>query len=197
MTRQFVGTFNSSEENIIAAISDILESLDRFGFQNVVFLNAHGDNIQRTAMLRSITESNKNLNMKSYWVEYEDDVTNMGFRGDEDYLIKITPMQLDEAFEVTKWPDDEFDIHASAFETAMMMNICPDMVRTEKIEGLKPTMLKGDERLKWNEGKIENIALVPKAYVGDPMSYKYIRAHMDKVYDSFAKSLYRYFYGKK
>ena len=50
-----------------------------------------------------------------------------GFKGDEDYLIKITPMQLDEAFEIEKWPEDEFDIHASAFETALMQDICPDM----------------------------------------------------------------------
>ena len=55
-------------------------------------------------------------------------------------------------------------------------------------------MLKGDERSKWNEGKIENIDLVPRAYVGDPVGYKYIRADMDKVYESFAKSLYRTFY---
>ena len=89
MTRQFAGTFNSSEENIITAISDILESLDRFGFQNVVFINAHGDNIQRTAMLRSIIASNKKLNMRSYWVEYEDDVQAMGFKGDEDYLTQL------------------------------------------------------------------------------------------------------------
>ena len=77
-----------------------------------------------------------------------------------------------------------------------MLDICPDMVRKEKIEGLKPTMLKGDERAKWNEGEIENIALVPRAYVGDPSGYKYIRADMDKVYEAFAKSLYRTFYKK-
>lgn len=60
----------------------------------------------------------------------------------------------------------------------------------DRIAGLKPTMLKGDERAKWNEGSIENIALVPKAYVGDPAGYRYIRADMDKVYEAFAKSLY-------
>ena len=196
MTRQFAGTFTSSLENIVDSVSDILESLDRFGFQKTVFLNAHGDGLQITAMLNTIIESNKKLNMKSYWTEYEDDVPYKGFRGDEDYLIKIAPMQLDEAFEIEKWPEDEFDIHASAFETALMLDICPDMVRKEKIEGLKPTMLKGDERAKWNEGKIENIALVPRAYVGDPSGYKYIHADMDKVYESFAKSLYRTFYKK-
>lgn len=87
-------------------------------------------------------------------------------------------------------------IHASAFETALMLDICPEMVHEEKIDGLKPTMLKGDDRRKWNEGNIENIALVPRAYVGDPAGYKYIRADMDKVYKSFAESLYRYFYGE-
>lgn len=194
MTRQFAGTYTSTLENITAAVDDILESLDRFGFQKVVFLNAHGDGLQRTAMLNAIIESNKKRKIKSYWPEYEDDILYMGFKGDEDYLIKITPMQLEEAFEIEKWPEDEFDIHASAFETALMMDICPEMVRTEKLEGLKPTLLKGDERAKWNEGKIENIHLVPKAYVGDPMGYKYIRADMDKVYESYAKSLYRTFY---
>lgn len=196
MTRQFAGTFTSTTENITAAVNDILTSLDRFGFEKTVFLNAHGDNLQRTAMLNTIIESNKKLKMKSYWPEYEDDVRYMGFRGDEDYLIRITPMQLDEAFAIEKWPEDEFDIHASAFETALMLDICPDMVRKEKIDGLKPTMLKGDERSKWNEGKIENIALVPGAYVGDPAGYRYVRAQMDKVYKSFAESLYRTFYKK-
>lgn len=193
MTRQFAGTFTSSMENIIASVNDILASLDRFGFQKTVFLNAHGDEFHRKAMLQAIMESNRKLTMKSYWPEYEDDVPYMGFSGDEDYLIRITPMQLEEAFVIERWPEDEFDIHASAFETALMLDICPDMVRKEKIEGLKPTMLTGDERARWNEGNIENIALVPGAYVGDPAGSKYIHADMDRVYRSFAGSLYRFF----
>ena len=174
MTRQFAGTFTSTLENISAAVEDILESLDRFGFEKVVFINAHGDGLQRTAMLNTIIAFNKKRKLKSYWPEYEDDVPYMGFTGDEDYLIKIAPMQLEEAFEIEKWPEDEFDIHASAFETALMLDICPEMVRTEKMEGLKPTFLKDEERSKWNEGNIENIHLVPRAYVGDPAGYKYI-----------------------
>lgn len=193
MTRQFAGTFTSSMENIIAEVKDILASLDRFGFRRTVFLNAHGDDLQRRAMLNTIVESNKTLKMKSYWPEYEDDVPYMGFKGDEEYLIKIAPMQLDEAFNIEKWPEDEFDIHASAFETAQMLEICPDMVRTEKIEGLKPTMLQGEERAKWNEGEVENIALVPRAYVGDPAGYKYIHGDMEKLYECYAKSLYHFF----
>ena len=192
MTRQFAGTFTSSFDNIVAGVKDILASLDRFGFRRTVFLNAHGDDLQRRAMLNTIVESNKTLKMKSYWPEYEDDVPYMGFKGDEDYLIKIDPMQLDEAFKIEKWPEDEFDIHASAFETAQMLEICPDMVRTEKIEGLKPTMLQGEERAKWNEGEVENIALVPRAYV-DPAGYKYIHGDMEKLYECYAKGLYHFF----
>lgn len=56
-------------------------------------------------------------------------------------------MQLDEAFEIEKWPEDEFDIHASAFETALMLDICPEMVRKEKKEGLKPTIHKHRARV--------------------------------------------------
>lgn len=74
LTKQFAGTFNASEETIIAAVCDILSSLDRFGFKRTVFLNAHGDELHRSAMLKSIIESNQKLKMRSYWTEYEDDV---------------------------------------------------------------------------------------------------------------------------
>lgn len=189
MTRQFAGTFTSAKDTIVASIKEILESLDRFGFQRTVFFNAHGDDVQKKAMLKAIIESNEVLEMKSYWPEYEDDIPYQGFTGDEDYLLKIASFQLEGAFDIEKWPEDEFDIHASAFETAMMLDICPDMVREDKIKGLKPTMLVGDQRRKWNEGNAENLSLVPKAYVGDPAGYKYIRAHMDKVYQAYADSM--------
>ena len=189
MTRQFAGTFTSSRDTIVWAVKDILESLDRFGFRRTVFLNAHGDDLQKKAMLQAITESNEKLTMKSYWPEYEDDVQVQGFTGEEDYLLKIAPCQLEEAFVIEKWPEDEFDIHASAFETALMMDICPGMVRENKIRDLKPTMLTGEQRWKWNEGNAENLSLVPKAYVGDPAGYPYIKAHTDYVYRKYAESL--------
>ncbi|MGN0316159.1 MAG: creatininase family protein [Fusicatenibacter sp.] len=189
MTRQFAGTFTSSKETIVSAVKDILASLDRFGFSKTVFLNAHGDDLQRTAMLQALIESNQVLKMRSYWPEYADDIEYLGFTGEEDYLLKITPMQLDEAFEIEKWPEDEFDIHAAAFETALMTDICPDMIRTEKIEELSPTFLTGDEQWKWNEGNAVDIALIPRAYVGDPQGCKFIHAHMDRVYEAYAKSL--------
>lgn len=189
MTRQFAGTFTSSKETIVSAVKDILKSLDQFGFQKTVFLNAHGDNLHRESMLQAIVESNAVLPMKSYWPEYEDDIPYQGFTGEEDYLLKIAPFSLEEAFDIARWPEDEFDIHASAFETALMMDICPQMVREDKIKGLKPTMLVGEQRRKWNEGNVENISLVPKAYVGDPAGYQYIKAHMDKVYQAYADSL--------
>lgn len=189
MTRQFAGTFTSSKDTIVASIKDILESLDRFGFRRTVFFNAHGDEVQKKAMLKAIIESNEVLKMKSYWPEYEDDIPYQGFTGDEDYLLKIASFQLEEGFDIERWPEDEFDIHASAFETAMMLDICPDMVREDKIKGLKPTMLIGEQRRKWNEGNAENLSLVPKAYVGDPAGYKYIKAHMDKVYQAYADSM--------
>ena len=189
MTRQFAGTFTSSKEVIVSEIVDILASLNRFGFRNVVLLNAHGDDLQKDAMLTAIKEANHRFNMKSYWPEYEDDIQCAGFTGNEDYLLKITPMKLDDAFLIDRWPEDEFDIHAAAFETALMMDICPDLVRTSRLEGLKPTMLRGDERQRWNEGHAQDINLVPKAYVGDPVSYKYIHANMGKVYEAYARSL--------
>lgn len=88
MTRQFAGTFTSSKDTIVSAVKDILKSLNRFGFKRTIFLNAHGDEIQKKAMLQAIIESNEVLDMRSYWPEYEDDIQYQGFTGKEDYLLK-------------------------------------------------------------------------------------------------------------
>ena len=189
MTRQFAGTFTSSEEHIVTAVRDILDSLARFGFKRVVFQNAHGDAVQKRAMLRAIIESNKVHEMKCFWPEYEDDLEWRGFSGDEDYLLKIDPIEDACAFYEEQPSKTEFDIHAGGYETRMMSVICPDQVRTERIEELPCVDLQGEERLLWNEGEKEHINLVPRAYVGDPKHYKYVHFASEIVYQEYADCL--------
>lgn len=193
MTRQFPGTFTASFEHIVMAMKDILQSLDRFGFRKTVLLNAHGDSLHRKAMLQVIAECNQELQMKTYWPVYEDDIKYEGFSGDEDYLALIPSFKLDQAFEIEQLPKDEFDIHAGAFETAMMQEIMPEAVRVDKIDGLKPTMLQGEQKRLWNQGEPEHKHLISKAYVGDPASSKYIKSNMKAVYEAYAEGLANFF----
>ena len=192
MTRQFPGTFTASGENIVAAMKDILQSLDRFGFRKTVLFNAHGDGLQKS-MIQAITECNAELEMKTFWPVYEDDIQYEGFNGKEDYLVLIPPFAFERAFQIEQFPKDEFDIHAGAFETALMQEIMPELVRNEKIEGLQPTLLEGEQRRLWNEGEPEHKHLVPKAYVGDPAGSRYVKSDMATVYREYAEGLAQFF----
>lgn len=197
MTRQFPGTFTASEEHIVYALTDILESLDRFGFQNTVLLNDHGDSLHKRAIKRAIVLSNDKLSMRTYWPVYEDDVAHEGFDGSEDYLLRIPPFALERAFHISEMPVDEFDIHAGAFETALMQKIMPELVRDDKIDGLPPTLLKGEQKKLWNKGEAENKGLVPLGYVGDPAGSRHIQADMASVYLEYAKGLAEFFKQRK
>ncbi len=192
MTRQFPGTFTASLTTIVAAMRDILHSLDKFGFVKTVLLNAHGDDLHKKAMKEAIMISNTELAMKTYWPVYEDDIEYEGFTGEEDYLALIPPFAFEQVFQIEQTLVDQFDVHAGAFETSMMQEMMPELIRYEKIEGLEATMLEGEKITLWNDGEKENKNLVPKGYVGDPASYKYIKTNLKTVNKAFAEGLAKF-----
>ena len=75
----------------------------------------------------------------------------------------------------------------------MMQEIMPELVRNEKLEGLEPTMLEGEQRGLWNEVELENKHLTPKGYVGDPAGSKYVKSDMATVYKEYADGLAQFF----
>lgn len=189
LTRQFPGSFTARKETIAASMIEILESLDRAGFQKVILLNMHGDGYHKQALLEVIQKANHTLNLKSYWPVYEDDMEMEGFKGDEEYLFIMTPYKFEEMFEIQQMPADSFDVHAGAFETAVMMEILPDMVKTERIAGLKPTMLHDEQIEKWCNGEKEDKDLIAGGYCGDPASSLYIKSHMKLANYQMAKDV--------
>ena len=72
-------------------MTDILQSLERFGFEKTVLFNAHGDGLQKSALKQVIIECNAKLKMKTFQPIYEDDIEYEGFTGKEDYLALIPP----------------------------------------------------------------------------------------------------------
>lgn len=144
LTRHFSGTFTFSKETIMRCIEEYFENLDRFGFQRVVVFNDHGDGFHISAIIEAIKNANRKLKLKAYWMEYENEWREHGFSGEEDYILKLTTMPFEEMFQMSGMPEDEFDVHAGAFETATMREIYPEAVREEKLMELEPTFLKGE-----------------------------------------------------
>ena len=93
---------------------------------------------------------------QAYWMEYEYELKEHGFSGEEDYILKLTDMPFEEMFQISKMPEDALDVHAGAFEIATMREIYTEAIR-------------------------EN-ALVPNGYVGEPKGSQYIetKANVEK-----------------
>lgn len=93
---------------------------------------------------------------QAYWMEYEYELKEHSFSGEEDYILKLTDMPFEEMFQISKMPEDALDVHAGAFEIATMREIYTEAVR-------------------------EN-ALIPNGYVGEPKGSQYIetKANVEK-----------------
>ena len=178
LTRHFPGTFAFRKETIMACIEEYLENLARFGFKRVVFFNDHGDGLHISAILEAIKNANRKLELQAYWMEYEYELKEHGFSGEEDYILKLTDMPFEEMFRISKMPEDAFDVHAGAFETATMREIYPEAVREDALAMLKPTFLQEEQIGKWCNGAAKDKALIQNGYVGDPKGSQCIETNL-------------------
>lgn len=189
LTRHFPGTFAFSKETIMACIEEYLENLDRFGFKRVVIFNDHGDGLHISAIVEAIKNANQKLELRAYWMEYEYELKEHGFSGEEDYILKLTTMPFEKMFKISKMPEDEFDVHAGAFETATMREIYPEAVREGELAKLEPTFLKGEQIGKWCDGEGADKMLIPNGYVGDPGSSQYIKTNLKEADRRIARDI--------
>ena len=173
----------------MACIEECLENLDRFGFKRVVFFNDHGDGLYISAIVEAIENANRKLELQAYWMEYAYELKEHGFSGEEDYILKLTDMPFEEMFQISKMPEDMFDVHAGAFETACMREIYPEAVREDALAGLEPTFLQGEQIGKWCNGAAEDKALIPNGYVGDPKGSQYIETDLKEADRRIARDI--------
>ena len=122
-------------------------------------------------------------------MEYEYELKEHGFSGEENYILKLTDMPFEEMFQITKMPEDPFDIHAGAFETATMREIYPEAVREDALAGLEPTFLQGEQIAQWCQGDAEDKMLIPNGYVGDPKGSQYIKTNLKEADRRIARDI--------
>lgn len=178
LTRQFPGTFTSRAETIAECMYEILESLSRFGFRDVVLFNCHGDQLHRRGMVMAMERALETLEIHPWWPVYEDDLEWTGFSGEEPYLLLMPPYPGEKMFRCQRPPRDSFDVHAGAYETAGMIEKYPEKVRREKMEGLLPTCLHDEQIGKWVQGEKQDRPLIPKGYCGDPAGALWMETDM-------------------
>ncbi len=163
-TSAFGGSFTCREETVISVLFDAMESLKRWGFGLVFFINHHLDGNHMRAVDKAIRQVREQIGMQAYWLMGQFFAERLGFKGDEPHLLLHKSLM---AFGVTS---RYLDIHADAHETSFMWYYFPDLVNLEIWKTLKPTNLTIKDLQVWKKGGMEARKITPQGYFGDPAS---------------------------
>lgn len=108
------GTLNLQPGTFLMVLSDLIDSLVRAGFENILVLNGHGGNIAACESVwdQFLRKFQVNLHFFPYW--------NVLTKADAEELMESG----------TRLPDD-LPGHAQEFETAMALELFPENVRVD------------------------------------------------------------------
>lgn len=193
LTKNFPGSFSVSKETLGMVIRDILENLEKFGFQNVVLLNAHGDPTHRKVITDALEEFNRLHSLQGKWLTFPCDLQQEGFEGNENYLTVLPDEILYQLGSIDGELGDPFDVHAGAFETATMSELFPDLVHSDVALSAKPTCLANEQIDQWLSGEEQYTDIISSGYVGDPASYQKVHPTPQQYYGAIADHLMKTF----
>lgn len=182
-TGAFPGTFSVKPETMKSILIDIFENLHRFGFNQVYCVNYHGDARHVATILEAIKAANEKYHMSNRLLMETYEPQFYGLSGEEDYILVNYAEIPAELF----GGEDEsekglMDIHAGAFETAVMNYFYPEAVQTELAAQLKSSSLSDQELSNWLSGGEIVRDTVPLGYAGNPAGYEKLSAGIETVF---------------
>lgn len=182
-TGGFPGSFSLRPETMAQVLYEIFENLKGFGFSEVYCFNYHGDSHHVNVIVDAIRRANSELGMTVKLVLEGMDLQLFGWNGEEDFLLVSNPPYPMEWFEEEPMEERElYDIHAGAFETAVMNYIFPEQTDLEKAKTLKSSSLSEEGLMKWLEGGESTKAVVPLGYAGNPAGYEAVAKHVEEMF---------------
>lgn len=183
-TGGFPGSFSLKPETMKQVLFEIFENLSNFGFEEVYCFNYHGDDAHIHAIVEAIQEARLAWQMNCRLVLEMMDLELHGWQGNEEFLLVTNPAYPMEWF-TEQEPSEQglLDIHAGAFETAVMNYICPEQVDLEKVRWLESSSLNREGMRKWLQGGEATREVVPLGYAGNPTGYEAVSKHVEEMLD--------------
>lgn len=171
-TGSFPGSFSLKPETMKLVLLDIFENLHQFGFDRVYCANYHGDPLHVSALLDSIQAANQTFNMKIRLLMEGYDLAPLGLTGEEDYILVDRAEFPPECFAGSEGEPGLYDIHAGAFETAVMNTFYPGSVGKNLVQDLPSYSLTEEGLSQWMAGGEASKQVVPLGYAGNPAGYE-------------------------
>ena len=181
-TGGFPGSFSLKPETMQQVLFEIFENLRDFGFVEVYCFSYHGDSFHVKTIVDAIKRANVELDIHARLVLESMDLQLYGWQGDEDFLLVSNPNYPLEWFEESE-PSERglLDIHAGAFETAVLNHICPEQVDLELASKLQSSSLTKAGLQKWLQGGEATKEVVPLGYAGNPAGYRAVSKHVEEM----------------
>lgn len=183
-TGGFPGSFSLRPDTMQQVLFEIFENLKAFGFEEVYCFSYHGDASHVKTIVESVKRGNAELGMQIKLVLEAMDLQLYDWNGSEDFLLVSAPDYPMEWFEEQK-PSEKgkFDIHAGAFETAVMHYFYPQLTDVETAKTLKSASLDYAGLKKWLQGGETTKEVVPLGYAGNPAGYETVGRHVEEMID--------------
>ena len=181
-TGAFPGSFSLKPETMKQVLFEIFENLKNFGFSEVYCFSYHGDSFHVKSIVEAIKRANSELEIKAKLVLESMDLQLYGWQGNEEFLMVSEPDYPMEWFEEQE-PSERglLDIHAGAFETAVLNYFCPKQVNLEIARELQSSSLDRDGMKKWLMGGEFTKEVVPLGYAGNPAGYETVSKHVEEM----------------
>ncbi len=181
-TGGFPGSFSLKPETMQQVLFELFENLKNFGFSQVYCFSYHGDAKHVKAIVSAIQRANAELGIRVRLVLEAMDLRLYGWTGEEDFLLVSDPSYPEEWFEEQE-PSEQglLDIHAGAFETAVMNYMCPGQVDLECACKLESSSLNHEGMKKWLQGGESTKEVVPLGYAGNPAGYEMVSKHVEEM----------------
>ena len=178
-TGGFPGSFSLKPETMQQVLFELLENLKNFGFAEIYCFSYHGDAHHVKAIVEAVKRANAELGISVRLVVESMDLRRYGWQKEDDFLVVSNPPYPLEWFEEQE-PSEAglMDIHAGAFETAVMNHICPEQVDLEIARELKSSSLDKEGMKKWLQGGESTRQVVPLGYAGNPAGYEAVSKHV-------------------
>lgn len=181
-TGAFPGSFSLKPETMKHVLFEIFENLKNFGFSEVYCFNYHGDSHHIYSIVDAMKRANAELGMQVKLVLESMDLRLHGWKGDEDFLLVSEPSYPLEWFEEEETAERGLlDIHAGAFETAVMNYFYPEQVNLELARTLKSSSLNKEGLQKWLQGGDATKEVVPLGYAGNPAGYEAVSKYVGEM----------------
>lgn len=181
----FAGSFTVRPETMVAVLFDLLGCLKNWGFEQIFFLNIHGDFEHNLAMTDAAKNAHENLRLSVFSVVNDFFVKRAKLSGREPYVI-TWPMEVEQS-------SGYLDIHAGSFETSLMIDQFPDLVDVEKARNLVTSRTSIEGLKIWLKGGEKAREITPLGYLGDPsvLDVQAARESNSRMVDSIVRAIFK------